>query len=69
MLGNPFDLRKRMVCAKRLSHPGFGAPRPGREIITKCVGTKSHTYDDSWYINKRMSHLYYIIGVPYKIVK
>jgi hypothetical protein len=30
----------------------FGAPRPGREIITKCAGTKSHTYDDSWYRNE-----------------
>jgi hypothetical protein len=24
-------------------------PKPGYEIITKCAGIKSHTYDDSWY--------------------
>jgi hypothetical protein len=29
-----------------------GAPKPGREIITKCAGTKSYTYDDSWYRNE-----------------
>jgi hypothetical protein len=29
-----------------------GAPRPVREIITKCAGTKSHTYDESWYRNE-----------------
>jgi hypothetical protein len=35
-----------------MSHPGFRGPKPGREIITKCAGTKSHTYDDSWYRNE-----------------
>jgi hypothetical protein len=29
-----------------LSHPGFRGPKPGREIITRCAGTKSHTYDE-----------------------
>jgi hypothetical protein len=35
-----------------LSHPDFRGPKPGREIITKCDGTKSHTYDESWYRNE-----------------
>jgi hypothetical protein len=35
-----------------LSHLGFRGPKPGREIITKCAGTKSHTYDESWYRNE-----------------
>jgi hypothetical protein len=35
-----------------LSHPGFRGPKPGCEIITKCAGTKSHTYDGSWYKNE-----------------
>jgi hypothetical protein len=29
-----------------LSHPGFRGPKLGREIITRCAGTKSHTYDE-----------------------
>jgi hypothetical protein len=29
-----------------LSHPGFGVTKLGREIITRCAGTKSHTYDE-----------------------
>jgi hypothetical protein len=29
-----------------LSYPGFRGPKPGREIITRCAGTKSHTYDE-----------------------
>jgi hypothetical protein len=37
------------VTTETLSHPGFRAPRPGREIITRCAGTKSHTYDESWH--------------------
>jgi hypothetical protein len=32
-----------------VSHPDFGAPRPGANIITRCAGTKSHTYDESWH--------------------
>jgi hypothetical protein len=24
----------------------FRGPKPGREIITRCAGTKSHTYDE-----------------------
>ena len=42
-------------CAKRmvtltspLSHPGFRDP--GTNIITRCAGTKSHTYDESWHM-------------------
>jgi hypothetical protein len=30
----------------------LGAPRPRREIITKCARNKSDTYDDSWYRNE-----------------
>jgi hypothetical protein len=37
----------------------LGAPRLGREIITNCAGTKSHTYDDSWYRNK--CHIFTIL--------
>jgi hypothetical protein len=33
-----------------LSHPGFRGPKPRREIIAKCAGTKSHTYDESWHM-------------------
>jgi hypothetical protein len=30
--------------------PGFqGHQDPGANIITRCVGTKSHTYDESWH--------------------
>jgi hypothetical protein len=25
---------------------------PGANTITRCAGTKSHTYDELWYINK-----------------
>jgi hypothetical protein len=35
-----------------VSHLGFKSPKPGHEIITKCAGTKSHTYDESWYKNE-----------------
>ena len=33
-----------------MSHPGFRDP--GANIITRCAETKSHTYDQTWYINK-----------------
>jgi hypothetical protein len=33
----------------RLSHPGFGVQNPSVNIITRCAGTKSHTYDESWH--------------------
>jgi hypothetical protein len=36
------------VCHTRF----LGAPKLGREIITKCARIKSHTYDDLWYINE-----------------
>jgi transposase InsO family protein len=33
--------------------PGFrGHQDPGTNIITRCAGTKSHTYDESWYRNE-----------------
>jgi hypothetical protein len=32
-----------------MSHPDFRGPKPGREIITRSAGTKSHTYDESWH--------------------
>jgi hypothetical protein len=41
-------VRVELACHTRV----LGAPSPGREIITKCAGTKSHTYDDSCYKNK-----------------
>jgi hypothetical protein len=27
----------------------FGVQSPGASIITRCAGTKSHTYDESWH--------------------
>jgi hypothetical protein len=47
---NFMQLRK--IATRQMSHPGFGSPKLGREIITRCAGTKSHTYDESWYRNK-----------------
>ena len=50
----------------QVSRPGFGAPRPGREHNHQvCWDQVSHR----WWImaQDRMSHLYYIIGVLYKI--
>jgi hypothetical protein len=32
-----------------LSHPDFRVQNPGANIITRCAGTKSHTYDESWH--------------------
>jgi hypothetical protein len=29
-----------------------GHQNPDANIITKCAGTKSYTYDDSWYRNE-----------------
>jgi hypothetical protein len=40
---------------------GFGALRPGANIITRGDGTKSHTYDESWHRNE--CHIFTIIGV------
>jgi hypothetical protein len=48
-----------------MSHPGF--KDPGTNIITRCAGTKSHTYNESWYRNE--CHIFTIIGVLYKINK
>jgi hypothetical protein len=48
-------LQKKLTMRKMvvfMSHPCFRGPKPGREIITKCARTKSHTYDDSWYRNE-----------------
>jgi hypothetical protein len=30
-----------------MSHPVSGHQDPGANIITRCAGTKSHTYDES----------------------
>jgi hypothetical protein len=27
----------------------LGVQNPGANIITRCAGTKSHTYDESWH--------------------
>jgi hypothetical protein len=32
-----------------VSHPDFRVQNPGANIITRCAGTKSHTYDESWH--------------------
>jgi hypothetical protein len=32
-----------------LSHPDFRVQNSGANIITRCAGTKSHTYDESWH--------------------
>jgi hypothetical protein len=52
---------------EKVSHPGFKGPKLEREISTKCARIKSHTYDDSWYINECHTLLYN--GVLYKIDK
>jgi hypothetical protein len=39
--------------------------RTNPEASQMCARIKSHTCNDSWYRNQ--SHLYYIIGVMYKI--
>jgi hypothetical protein len=36
---------KRDRCHTRI----LGIQNPGANIITRCAGTKSHTYDDSWH--------------------
>jgi hypothetical protein len=41
-----FVLQSTSALIPLLSHPGFRGPKPGREIITRCAGTKSHTYDE-----------------------
>jgi hypothetical protein len=49
-----------------MSHPGFRGPKPGREHNHQvCWDQVSHI----WWImaQDRMSHLYYIIGILYKI--
>jgi hypothetical protein len=54
------------IYVKELSHPDFGAPRPGHEHNHQvCWDQVSHI----WWImaQDRMSHLYYIIRVLYKI--
>jgi hypothetical protein len=38
--------RGRGVCHTRVS----GVQSPGANIITRCAGTKSHTYDESWHM-------------------
>jgi hypothetical protein len=35
-----------------VTHGFQGHQDPGANIITKCAGTNSHTYDDSWYKNE-----------------
>jgi hypothetical protein len=40
---------KAMDDVGEVSHPDFRDQNPGANIITRCAGTKSHTYDDSWH--------------------
>jgi hypothetical protein len=37
-----------VLCHTRI----LGVQNPGANIITRCAGTKSHTYDDSWHMIK-----------------
>jgi hypothetical protein len=39
------DFLLKLLCHTRI----LGVQNPGANIITKCAGTKSHTYDDSWH--------------------
>jgi hypothetical protein len=39
----------------------LGVQNPGANIITRCAGTKSHTYDESWH--KIECHILTIVGV------
>jgi hypothetical protein len=34
---------------KRCHTRVLGVQSPGANIITRCAGTKSHTYDESWH--------------------
>src|SRR5688572_26314902 len=36
---------RRSRCHTRI----LGVQNPGANIITRCAGTKSHTYDESWH--------------------
>jgi hypothetical protein len=61
-----FVLQSTFPLIPLLSHPDFGAPRPGREYNHQvCWDQVSHI----WWIMAQdwMSHFYYIIGVLYKI--
>jgi hypothetical protein len=43
--GSLFDLLGYSNCHTRI----LGIQNPGANIITRCAGTKSHTYDESWH--------------------
>jgi hypothetical protein len=61
-----FLLKLRACLSYIMSHPDFGAPRPGREHNHQvCWDQVSHI----WWImaQDQMSHLYYITRVLYKI--
>jgi hypothetical protein len=50
----------------RLCHTRvLGVQSPGANIITRCAGTKPHTYDESWH--RIECHIFTITGVLYKI--
>jgi hypothetical protein len=45
-----FFLKGKVVGISWIVTPGFwGHQDPGANIITRCAGTKSHTYDESWH--------------------
>jgi hypothetical protein len=42
--------RVRCIQSKEYCHTRIsGVQSPGANIITRCAGTKSHTYDESWH--------------------
>jgi hypothetical protein len=44
------DVRGHIDCVLYFCHTRIlGVQNPGANIITRCAGTKSHTYDDSWH--------------------
>jgi hypothetical protein len=45
---HPQEEIQRLKCHTRVS----GHQDPGANIFTRCAGTKSHTYDESWYRNE-----------------
>jgi hypothetical protein len=50
IMGSPraqsFDESAQEQCHTRI----LGVQNPGANIITRCAGTKSHTYDESWHM-------------------
>ena len=60
---------KRTVWCGKVSHPDFRGPKPGREIIIKCVLGSSLTHMMTHGIETNVTSLIYILEFCTKIVK